>query len=187
MIAEGPVGSGTTDYAADLETKPHQRLGNLARVAIVFHFVMILVVVTHVNDAIAATRWGRPVLAVVDLYSLVTFSNRNFGFFAPAVSPDWELEVMASASSGEEWAVPLPMPNREIEVKRYSMLGHFSEDDDTMDLFARSWAVYVMNSDPRVVKVDINVRRNRIPSMAEYRDGARVHPTPYYRTTFELD
>ena len=167
-------------------TTDRGRLRPIVRAAIAFHFLMILVVVTHANEMMQGSPWSRPLLGVIDYYSLVTFANRNFGFFAPEVTPDWNIEVLTRTQSGQERRFDFPLRGREMEVKNYSMLGHFAEDNDTMDLFARSWAVYALNHDPDGVAVKINVTRNQIPSMDEYRRGERIRPTPFYRTTFQF-
>ena len=158
----------------------------LVAIGISLHFAMILVVVTHLNEIVTGLPVARPALAASDLYSQVTFSNRNFGFFAPSVTPDWNVDITTVTAKGERRAFKLPCPNREMEVRLYSMVGHFTQDDDTMDLFARSWAVYAMNHVDDAVRVDIAISRNIIPSMRQHRDGVRIDSVPMYRTTFEL-
>lgn len=158
----------------------------VAALAITFHFATILVVVTHLNELLVKTDWGGPVMGVSNIYSQTTFSNRNFGFFAPGVTPDWNLHITTVDEQGVPRQFELPAPSREMQVKHYSMVGHAVENDDTMDLFARSWAVYAMNHTPEAVSVEVLITRNTIPSMAEYRDGQRIASHQIYRTTFEL-
>ena len=158
----------------------------LVALGIALHFSMILIVVAHLDEWMAKTQACKPALAIISRYSIITFANRNFGFFAPSVSPDWNLQITTVTKLAERHNCRFPLPSREMEVKMYSMLGHFSEDKDTMNLFARSWAVYAMNHDLEAVKVEINVTRNYIPSMSEYRKGRRIEKRPWYRTTFEL-
>ena len=158
----------------------------IAAGAIGLHFFLVLSVVTHLEEWMGKKPWLGPVVALIDYYSAVTFSNRNFGFFAPAVTSDWNLALTTTDASGRRQPYSLPIPNREMKVKMYSMLGHFQANEDTMDLFARSWAVRVMNEDSDVVQVDVEVTQNYIPSMKEYREGRRIEPKPFYRTTFDL-
>ncbi len=158
----------------------------LVGMCIVLHFAMILIVVTHLNEVLFDTPLARPVIVCSDLYSQVTFSNRNFGFFAPSVTPDWTVYIATVNEKGDRMPFKLKCPNREMEVRLYSMVGHFTEDDATMDLFARSWAVYAMNRVEDSVGAEISISRNIIPSMKEYRDGGRISSVPMYRTTFEL-
>ncbi len=157
----------------------------LAATAIAAHFLLILGEVTHLTGWMAATGRFRSLLGLGEYYSAVTFANRNFGFFAPSVTPDWNLRMITTDTSGAREEFSLSPVGREMEVKLYSMLGRFSENDDTMDLFARSWSVYAMNQVPRARKVEIEVTRNVIPSMREYEQGARVSEQPFYRTVFE--
>ena len=157
----------------------------LVSVGISLHFAMILFVVFHLDDRMVKKPAWRPVVSLSSLYSTVTFANRNFGFFAPSVTPDWNLQITAVNDSGHRWRYSLRTPSREMQVKMYSMLGHFAEDNDTMDLFARSWAVHAMNDEPMIIRVDIDVTRNSIPSMSDYRNGKRTRPEPFYSTTFD--
>ena len=167
------------------QSKPQAIWVFLVGVGISLHFLMILAVALHLDESMAEKPFWQPVLSIVNRYSTVTFANRNFGFFAPSVTPDWNVKMIVVTGSGHRRKYDFRLPSREMEVKMYSMLGHFGESDDTMDLFARSWAVYAMNDDPNIVRVEIEVTRNSIPSMSEYRNGKRTEPEPYYKTTFD--
>lgn len=157
----------------------------LAATAIAAHFLLILGEVSHMTGLMARTGRFRNFLVLSEYYSAVTFANRNFGFFSPSVTPDWNIHMTTTDGSGDKEEYSFSRAGREMEVKTYSMLGRFSENDDTMDLFARSWAVYAMNDVPETHKVEIEVTRNTIPSMAAYRQGARVGEQAFYRTVFE--
>jgi hypothetical protein len=157
----------------------------LASLAIGLHFALILIVVTHLDDYMASRPEWQAILSTVNRYSMITFANRNFGFFAPSVSPDWNIEIMDFDADGHGHQFQLPLPSREMEVKMYSMLGHFSDSEDTMDLFARSWAVYAMNAEPDTARVTIRVTRNNLPTMEEFRTGKRASTEFFYSTTFE--
>jgi hypothetical protein len=154
--------------------------------AIALHFFFIISVVTHLHDWLAQ----RPVLVVIpfleNYYSAVTFTNRNFGFFAPSVTSDWNVSLALTDANGLKQNLFFKPANREMQVRMYSLMGHFAETDTNMDLFARSWAVKAMNENPNVVRVDVEVTQNYIPTMSEYRRGRRIEPKPFYRTTFEL-
>lgn len=137
-------------------------------------------------DAIPDRSVLLPVVALSDFYSVVTFTNRNFGFFAPDVAADWTVKTTLFDAKGRSRPWSFRLPNREMEVRGYSMVGHFAEQSTSMDLFARSWAVHAMNENPDVVRVDIEVTWNVIPSMAEWRAGRRITSDPFYKTTFSL-
>lgn len=158
----------------------------LIGLALALHTFFVLSVVTHLHDWLSQRPQFQPITALTEFYSAITFTNRNFGFFAPTVNSDWNLRILATDDDGKRFLYSLPTPNREMRVKLYAMLGQFNQNDNTMDLFARSWAVYVMNHSPRVVRVDILVTQNHLPTMAEYRAGKRISEYPVYRTTFEL-
>lgn len=155
----------------------------IAAAAIALHFFFVLDVVTHLHDW--TTRHAEPVALLTTYYSAITFSNRNFGFFAPQVSGDWNLSMTMTDIRGRQRPFSFAAPNSEMRVKLYSLLGHFTESDTAMDLFARSWALKAMNENRDVRRVDVVVTQNTIPTMKEWRAGKRIEPQLFYRTTFD--
>jgi hypothetical protein len=153
-------------------------------VGMLLHFALILTEVTHLRQWLEQANAGQTWRVVSEYYSALTFANRNFGFFAPDVTPDWNLAAAVAYGDGSSRPVKLPTPTREMAVKHYSMMGHFSENDATMDLFARSWALYLLRRDPRARSAELVVTRNFLPSMQEYRAGGRVRQQPFYRTEY---
>jgi hypothetical protein len=149
------------------------------------HFFLILTVVTHLDEWMGQFSALNLISALDNYYSAVTFTNRNFGFFAPEVTSDWNVQLFLTDRLGHKRTYSFNLENREMKVKMYSMLGHFGDSEDTMDLFARSWALKAINENPGVTQVDIEVKQNYIPSMAEYRQGKRITANLLYRTTFD--
>lgn len=157
----------------------------LVTAAISLHFILILLVACHAEEVLARVSVLRPLRVLVDYYSAITFANRNFGFFAPTVNGDWETRLTMTDGEGNCRPYHFQIPNREMQVRLYSMLGHFGQNDDISDLFARSWGLKAMNENPDVVRVDVEVTQNWIPTMSEYRQGKRIVPEFLYRTTLE--
>ncbi len=151
------------------------------------HFFFVLSVVTHLHDWLGKKRFWWPATALTDYYSAVTFTNRNFGFFAPSVTSDWDAHITITDGSGCTRVYSFHLPNREMQVKMYSMLGHFAETDDSEDLFARSWALKAVNENPGTRVVHIEITQNYIPTMQEYREGHRIEPRFFYRSTFDAE
>lgn len=160
----------------------------LTGAAIVLHFTLILLVVTHAEEWIRKRPEVpfRLLVALIDADSTITFTDRNFGFFAPDVTSDWNVAITMTDEEGRQSPIHFRTPNREMKVRTYSMCGHFAETSDNMDLFARSWAVKAMNENPDIVRVDVEVTQNDVPTMAGWRQGKRIEPQPLYRTTFTL-
>ncbi|HJT16657.1 MAG TPA: hypothetical protein VJ853_04690, partial [Thermoanaerobaculia bacterium] len=139
----------------------------IAAAAIAIHFFFVLDVVTHLHDWTMRHAW--PVATLTNYYSAITFSNRSFGFFAPEVSGDWNLAMTMTDVHGRQRPFSFATPNGEMRVKLYSLLGHFTESDTAMDLFARSWALRAINENRDVRRVDVVVTQNSIPSMQQWR------------------
>lgn len=153
-------------------------------VAIGLHFLLIIMVATHLEKWIR--RWSilAPITILNDYYSAITFTNRNFGFFAPSVTSDWNIHLLLTNKLKVERNYTFNLHTHEMKLKMYSMTGHFGESKDTMDLFARSWALKAMNEHPDITQVDVEVTQNYIPTMEEYRQGKRITADLLYRTTF---
>lgn len=159
--------------------------------AVVLHFAFVLSDVTHltdflnrrakVSDNIVYKIWN----TAADYYGSLTFANRNFGFFAPKISADWAVQVTLADAAGQESEYRFELPSAEMEFKAYAMLGHFAASDSRMDLLSRFWSARAMRHAPGTRKVEVQVSRRVLPSMEEYRGGARVRKEQFYRTTFE--
>jgi|SRR5215471_5225726 len=158
----------------------------LAAFAIGMHLFFIASVASHLHNWMAKQPGLRIVAGLEDYYSAITFTNRNFGFFAPDVTADWNVQLTMVDRAGNTRPYLFDLPNREMKVRVYSMTGHFAESDTMNDLFARSWALKAINENPDVVEVRVEVTQNYIPSMREYRQGRRIEPKFLYRTTFNL-
>ena len=150
------------------------------------HIFLILYVVTHAYVLAGTYPAIVPIDRISDLYSSTTFANRNFGFFAPEVSADWNLSLELTAENGRTRAYKLPEGKGEMRVKMYTMLGHFATNETDMDLFARCWAVRALNENRDAREAEVIVTVNDIPTMAEYRAGRRITVSPFYLTTFDL-
>lgn len=153
--------------------------------AIGVHFFFVLSVVSHLHDWMDRHQPFALIAGLTNYYSAITFSNRNFGFFAPQVTSDWNLSLTMTDRNGRKRPFAFAIPNSEMRIKRYSLIGHFAESDTSMDLFARSWALKALNENPDVVRVDVVVTQNYMPTMKEWRDGKRIAPYAFYRTTFD--
>jgi hypothetical protein len=157
----------------------------IAGAAVALHLFFVLLVATHARDGLARCPAAAPLVAASDLYESVTLANRNFGFFAPDVTGDLVVRCVLVDAAGSRRAWSFRPPNREMEIRLYSMTGHFSQDPDTRDLFARSWAVRAFNENPDAVRVEIDVAQHVLPTMAEFRTGRRMEERAFYATSFE--
>ena len=158
----------------------------ITAVLIGLHFFFVLSVVTHLHDWMGRQPALRVPYGLAHYYSAVTFTNRNFGFFAPRVTADWNVRLRLTDAAGRTRVERFTPRNREMAVKMYSMTGHFGGSDHSMDLFARSWALKAINENPGVVQVDVEVTQNRLPTMAEHRGGRGIEEELLYQTTFDL-
>ena len=155
---------------------------------IAIHFVLILIAVSGAWERLPDHTVSRAVLVVGSYYEDLTFHNRDFGFFAPEVYSDWALHLVGTTASGAVAEYALPATHRELVVKYYSMIGR-SGNNESREYYGRSWADWIMRHHEEVVSVEVIVNRNIVPTMAEFRDGARTREAeePEYRATFDRE
>jgi hypothetical protein len=127
----------------------------------------------------------------MEIYSSISYTNRQFGFFAPTVNDDFTLSLRVfkntSDTVGDQFY--LTGSNSEKRIRLSTMLWHFAEGNNNvqMDLYARSWGVYCMNNNKAINKVIISIYKNYIPTMSEYEKGRKPNQTLYYQTTIEAE
>lgn len=158
----------------------------LRRSVIFFHLVIVLFTVTHSHE------WLKSPLvdAAVNVYSSVTYTNRCFGFFSPTVNDDLDVQFKVYRDTSTTYHLEsLPQQNSETRMRVRTMYCHFAEDIEPsiMNLYARSWGLFFINSDTTIKKVDIVVMQNRIPSMDEYLKGFRIYQDSFYITSIEVN
>ena len=156
------------------------------RTIIIIHLFLVIITVTHLQFSIN----NRYFQGINTLYSAYSNTNRCFGFFAPEVYSDLTPRIITyDRASGKDSLFTFDNPNFESRVRLYSLMGHFGENNDIMqmDLFSRCWGLKAFNSNPDVDKIDVVVYRNFIPTMAEYRKGSGLQLDSFYYTHLELD
>jgi hypothetical protein len=154
------------------------------RFLITIHFLFVGITVSHLYELI---NW-KPISVLMELYSSVSYTNRNFGFFAPTVNDDFNLKIRAFKKDdkiGHNFS--FYMPDSENRIRFSTMLWHFAEGNSAsqMDLYARSWAIYCMNKDTTIDKVIISVYKNNIPLINQCKMGKRISQALYYKTSFD--
>jgi len=157
-------------------------LNKPVRILFLIHFAFVIITVSHIYELIHF----QPVNSLINLYSSYTYTNRNFGFFAPTVNDDYELSLRAFKEKdtvGHQ--VALHAADRENRIRFLTMLWHFSEgiSISQMELFVESWGLYCMNTDSAVSQVLISVYKHEVPTMEGYRRGERISKKLYYQTT----
>jgi hypothetical protein len=157
-------------------------LNTTKRILFLVHFGFVLITVSKLYELI---NWN-PLSSIVSLYSAYTYTNRDFGFFAPTVNDDYVLNLKVYKNNDTTGhSISLDQQNSENRIRYLTMLWHFSEGNSKsqMDLFARSWGLYCMNTDTAVRQVLITVDKHVIPTMEQFRKGECVSTVPYYQTT----
>jgi hypothetical protein len=154
------------------------------RSAIFLHLSIVIITVSHLHEKVYSNIFP----ALNNLYSAYTNTNRCFGFFAPEVYNDLSVNMTAHSDSTSKKYL-FKNVNFETRVRLYSLMGHFGENYDTvqMSLFSRSWALKIFTEDPKVKSVDVKVDWNVIPTMPQYLKGQRIQHSLFYSTHFDAN
>lgn len=158
---------------------------NIIRALVVIHFLIIILTVTHLNEKIRNVS----IIKLINYYSALTYTNRNFGFFAPEVYGDLDVNFDLYADSSTLLRkVKFTTTNSEMRARFYTLAGHFAENNEltVMDLYSRSWGVKLLNDNLDINKVVITVYQNIIPTMKEYAQGKRIEKEFFYTTTIQI-
>jgi hypothetical protein len=129
---------------------------------------------------------GERTRQAVDVYGEYSGSSNGYGFFAPSVGAQWDATFSCYGAAGPGWEDDAVMPgNREVQLRVSTMLSMFGEPE-LQEMLAASWAAREFSKYPDAVLVNVHVRAYVLPTMAEYRNGARpawltvaVHPFAY--------
>jgi hypothetical protein len=157
----------------------------LSGVAIAIHFSLILLQATPLNAWLAAAPAFDPLFAVARYYRGISFANRNFRFFAPAVADDLRLSIRLADAEGNQREHHFEDASRELQLAARAMLDHASDSADRMEEFARAWADHAMRAQPDVTAATVQIYRVLVPSMAQYRAGQRMQEQLVYARRFE--
>lgn len=121
-------------------------------------------------------------------YGAMSGASMGYGFFAPAVGSQPRAVFVMTDSAGHTWQDDLEAGrNQEVKLRVGSVISTFPADDSEealrQDLLA-SWAATMFGRHPRATKVEIRVQTFDVPSMEEYRAGARPEWVTAYGATF---
>ena len=136
-----------------------------------------VMVAAGVHLAIAAffsTHWPTerllpPVLErPLSLYGKYSGAETHFNFFAPNVSTQARAYFVLTRRDGSSWTERLDAGGVEAN-QRLAMMFTYYGVPETRAVFARSWAVYMLEHHPEAVAVEVHVEILEIPTLDELR------------------
>lgn len=118
------------------------------------------------------------------LYKNLSGAFRDYTFFAPNVASDVRAGFLLEDARGGTSFVAFRARNREVAFKYNSIIAVSMRDERGRDLFARSWAAFMLGSQPAAATVTVAVESFVLPPMPEYRAGLRPEWRTLYVGTF---
>lgn len=158
------------------------------------HACLSLLAAGHLSLVICgATHHGfdadkGPLPAAMSTYSAVSGANSGYGFFAPGVGAERRLTCVFTDKAGHTWTRMLDMRSQgqEVNVRALPLLLMFSQEE-LRDAMAASVAAKMLGEHPEAEQVLIRIEMHFVPTMDEYRAGARPEWVVGYEATFTRD
>lgn len=123
--------------------------------------------------------------SVVRTYRNFSGAFRDYAFFAPAVASDLRAGFILEYESGETRFLRFAADDREVAFRYNNIVAASMRDVRGRDLFAQSWAAFILGAHPDAVRASVITETFVVPSMAEYRAGERPDWTFVYVGRFE--
>ncbi len=126
----------------------------------------------------------------LDWYGAMSGANMDYGFFAPRVGEEVRVRFVVTDASGHTLTDDLEAGhNKEVKLRlagAFALLTEPGEPAFQEDLLA-CWAAALFGRHPQARLVGAYVEMYRVPSMAEYRAGARPSWEPLGAAAFRRD
>lgn len=153
--------------------------------------VLVVLAVGHLAlVTLGAFRLGsvmtHPPLAPLGTWMELSGASNDYSFFAPSVSS--QVRARFAVRHPDHIVVSaFETPNREVNQRVNSLVTASQKLPELQRVFARSWAAAVLGRNPDASRVLVFVERHQLPTMAQYRAGARPVWLETYRGDFERD
>jgi hypothetical protein len=158
------------------------------------HALIAVVAAVHLTLAVCGVAERYPLSEksrggkLLRLYGELSGTDRSFGFFAPSVAPEYRATFTLEDADGNTWDDVLERgATREAALRINTMIETVIGEEGLEDTLARRWAQVMLRRHPRAVEVDVKVEAYTMPSMADYRAGARPKWETVYRDQFTPD
>lgn len=151
---------------------------------IAFHFLVVILSITHIQERLCEK--SAVIDTILSFYSQASYAVIAYPFFAPKMEDGYEVYFDLYQDEVFIKRIGLPMENQEVRVMMNSLEHNFDVSEATQDLYARSWALYLLNKYPTISMIKIQLFRVAYPTMSEFKQGHRLTQKPHYQTTIKL-
>jgi hypothetical protein len=140
-----------------------------------------------------AVGWSPPsglgrAARTLDYYGAATGASHRFSYFAPGVASPLRAGFTLRDAAGRCWTDTLEeQANREAQLRIDSIVTNFMQAEFRPGLrraLAGSWAATMLGRHPQAERVLVRVEICDLPTMTQYRAGARPRWRPVYEAEF---
>jgi hypothetical protein len=148
-----------------------------------FHLLLVFCGAAHIR--LISTR--TPVGHAIEGCAALSGADNSFGFFAPAVAPQFSVQFTLTDDSGKTWEETAEQgTTREANLRFDSMASMFTYKK-LRGKVAASWAAALFGKYPHVRQIEILAEAEDMPTMEGYRDDFRPEWETVYTATFTRD
>ncbi len=147
-----------------------------------FHLILV-------GCGAAGVTWS-PALGVAGralaYYGELSGADNGYGFYAPAVGTEARAVItMTDAAGRTRTDIPAEGTSHEARLRLGSIAGLLvPEDPDASPSLAAAWAAAMFGRHPEAQRIVIRVEDYDVPTLAEYRAGARPRWSPVSEAIF---
>lgn len=110
---------------------------------------------------------------IYGVYGAYSGAGTSYGFFAPGVAAEWRAAIDLYDPAGGKWTTRIKSPgNLELAILDATIAGHFG-NEGLREAIAGSWAASAIAQAPRAAAAVVRAEAFLVPTMKEYRAGAR--------------
>lgn len=146
-----------------------------------FHVILVLCGAAHLQLISVNNLLGKSVAT----YAACSGADSSYGFFAPRVSPELKAEFVMTDADGQQWTDTTSFAKTKEAKLRFAASISMVSTDELRDGVAASWAAAMFGRHPRAVSVEMHVVFQDMPSMEQFREGARPRWQPMFDAKFE--
>jgi hypothetical protein len=147
------------------------------------HLVLVVAGAAHLTS-----RVHGPVGRALRFYDVLSGAGDSYSFFAPTVGPQLRARFVLSTAQGERSEETLETgKSREVGFRLGNIAGTIyiaAKRPDLRRAFLGALAANRLGAHPEANLVQVNIEEWVMPSMAEYRLGARPHWRSLHDATF---
>ncbi len=112
---------------------------------------------------------------------------RDYTYFAPNIANDTRAGFITKTATDSAYFLPFRAENKIVNTRYNNLISSGMRNPKGRDLFARSWATLLLGQSDSIHEVTVFTEAYIIPTLQEYRNGAKPSWEMIYIGSFEKE